>query len=107
MEIELCLMKMGVTQNDFQASGGASQIAQFRSSAEFSHPICPFSSDFATSPIGKNNNNIANFFSVHFSEVKLFCCLSLLRLWPMLAMVARPSSNYVLFSSKEKVFEKL
>ena len=46
-------------------------------------------------------------FSVHFSEVKLFCCLSLLRLWPMLAMVARPSSNYVLFSSKEKVFEKL
>ena len=68
MEIELCLMKMGVTQNDFQASGGASKFAQFRSSAEFSHPICPFSSDFATSPIGKNNNNIANFFLCIFPK---------------------------------------
>ena len=77
MEIELCLMKMGVTQNDFQASGGASQIAQFRSSAEFSHPICPFSSDFATSPIGKNNNNIANFFCAFFRSETFLLSVSI------------------------------
>ena len=52
-------------------------------------------------PIGKNYNNIANFFCAFFRSETFLLSISIA------FAASRPSSNYVLFSSKEKVFEKL